>query len=119
MHRIARTGAVLAATAGLFTVSTGAALAHYCYRTDVPESSKMSMGGAWMTQQEAFEAFSGFLGEECATDAILSKPEGTLFMGPGLLAAGAVRKGNAPDGIGHLIEDAQHIASCSFLFEEE
>lgn len=122
MHRLARTGAVLATTAGLFAASGGAAFAHYCYRTDVPKSSNMSNGGVWMTQEDAAVAFAGFLPPgDCAdrvVDHIESLPEGTLFMGPGLLAAGAVRNGHAPDGFGHIFEDARDFEECAFLFEQ-
>ena len=113
MHRLARTGAVLATTAGLFATSGGAAFAHYCYRTDVPESSNMVKGGAWSTKAETTELLLGFLPPACVEAVMAPLPEDTLFMGPGLLAAGAVRNGNAPEGIGHLIEDAQSIPDCA------
>jgi hypothetical protein len=118
MRRVMTT---VGATAGILALSTGSAFAHYCYRTDVPENSKASNGAAWMTQQEAMVAFAGFLPPgDCATrvlDHIEAMPAGTLFMGPGLLAGGAVRNGHAPDGFGHLFEDARTFPECAWLFE--
>ncbi|MGH3386138.1 MAG: hypothetical protein ACRDO1_16295 [Nocardioidaceae bacterium] len=118
---IRRAITVVGATVGVFALSTGTAMAHYCYRTDVPEKSNMRNGGAWMTQEEALEGFAGFLPPgDCATRVLAhieALPENTLFMGPGLLAAGAVQNGQAPDGFGHVFEDAMAFPECAFLFQ--
>ena len=124
MHRgLRRAATVVGATAGVIALSTTSAFAHYCYRTDVPEGSKMANGTAWHTKAEAMEMFAGFLPpDECGASILgymEALPDNTLFMGPGLLAAGAVRNGNAPDGIGHLFEDARAFPECAYLFAEE
>jgi hypothetical protein len=120
---IRRAVTLVGATVGVFALSTGTAMAHYCYRTDVPANSQMRNGGAWMTQEEALEGFASFLPPGPCADRILAHidglPENTLFMGPGLLAGGAVRNGHGPEGVGHVFEDAQAFPECDFLFEEE
>lgn len=120
---IRRAGTVVGAAMGVFALTTGSAMAHYCYRTDAPEKANTSKGMAWSTQEEAIQMFAGFLPDGACEDRIVAHiaamPEGTLFMGPGLLAAGAVRNGNAPEGMGHLFQDAMEFEECAFLFEEE
>lgn len=116
---IRRAATVLGATAGIVALSTSSAFAHYCYRTDVPEGSKAANGQAWATKAEMTEML-GFLPSECyerVADHIAAMPADTLFMGPGLLAAGAVRNGQAPDGVGHLFEDARDFEECAVLFQ--
>ena len=120
---IRRAGTVAAATAGVFALGTGTAMAHYCYRTDVPEKSKMANGQPWMTQEETLAEWSTlpFLQGECRTLVlahIASLPEDTLFMGPGLLAGGAVAKGQGPEGVGHLIDYIFELEECAYLFQE-
>lgn len=121
---IRRAVTVVGASVGMLALSTGTAFAHYCYRTDVPAGSNMANGGAWMTKTEALEVFPGFLSQlgPCG-DRILAHmatlPDNTLFMGPGLLAGGAVPQGKGPDGVGHLIEDAQAFPECAGVFEGE
>jgi hypothetical protein len=44
--------------------------------------------------------------------------QGALFMGPGLLAGGAIHKGQGPEHMGHLSTDAMNFPACAFLFEE-
>jgi hypothetical protein len=117
---IRRAATVLGATAGIVALSTSSAFAHYCYRTDVPEGSKAANGQAWATKAEMTEMLAGFLPPECyerVADHIEAMPADTLFMGPGLLAAGAVRNGQAPDGVGHLFEDARDFEECAVLFQ--
>lgn len=112
---------VVGAAVSIFTLSTGTAFAHYCYRTDVPENSSMRSGAAWATQEETLASFAQIpLPEPCKTRVLAhieSLPEDTLFMGPGLLAGGAVRQGQGPEGVGHLFEDARAFPECAVLFE--
>lgn len=117
-----RTMTLIGATAGVIALSSGTAFAHYCYRTDVPEGSKMVKGSAWMTQEEMLAGFQQVpLPEPCKTRVlglIQALPDDTLFMGPGLLAGGAVPKGHGPDGMGHLAVDAAAYPECAFLAGE-
>ena len=120
---IRRAGTVAAATVGVVALSSGTAMAHYCYRTDVPESSKMSNGKAWHTKAETLAEWSTlpFLVGECRTLTLAhigSLPEDTLFMGPGLLAGGAVQKGQGPDGVGHLVNYVLAQPECGYLLDE-
>lgn len=123
MKGIRRAATVVGATVGIVALSAGSAFAHYCYRTDVPEGAKMANGQAWHTQEEAIEMFSGLpFGPECVGSIVAhieGLPEGTLIMGPGLLAGGAVPQGKGPDGVGHIFEDARNFPDCAFLFEGE
>ena len=118
---VRRSLTVVGATAGLIALSSGTAFAHYCYRTDVPENSKMAQGAAWATKAEMTEALPHFgLPDECAArliEHIGTLPDNTLFMGPGLLAGGAVPQGRGPDGMGHLAHDAMAFDECAVLFE--
>jgi hypothetical protein len=114
---------VVGAATGIIALSTTSAFAHYCYRTDVPEGSKAANGTAWHTQEEAIAMFGGFLPPGECRDSILGHiaglPEGTLIMGPGLLAGGAIPQGKGPDGVGHIFQDAMAFPECAFLFEGE
>lgn len=119
---IRRALTVAAAGVSIFTLSTGTAFAHYCYRTDVPANSQMRNGGAWATQDEMVASFAEVpFPEDCKARIIAhieSLPENTLFLGPGLLAGGAVTQGKGPAGVGHLFADAMAFPECAVLFEE-
>ena len=109
---------------GALALLTGTAAAHYCYDSTVPTGSKAATGKAWSTAEETAAAFRTFLPPGECTDAIVARvlelgEEGALFMGPGLLAAGAVRRGESPSGMGHLFADARAYPACAPLFEDE
>jgi hypothetical protein len=114
---------VVGAATGIIALSTTSAFAHYCYRTDVPEGSKAANGTAWHTKAEAMEMFAQLPFPAECTDRIVahiaSLPDGTLIMGPGLLAGGAIPQGKGPDGMGHLAVDAMAFPECAFLAEGE
>ena len=123
MNNIIRRALTLTgATAGAVALFTGTASAHYCYRTDVPAGSKAAKSEAWATKAETAAAFAGFLPPGPCADRIVAHinalPANTLFMGPGLLAGGAVHQGKGPGGVGHLFADAMAFPECAFLFEE-
>ncbi len=114
---------LIGTTVGVLALSTGTAMAHYCYRTDVPLNSKMSNGTAWNTKAATLAEFANadFLPPDCKEvmlEHIAGLPDNTLFMGPGLLAGGAVQGGKAPQGVGHLFEDARAFPECAELFQE-
>ena len=109
------------ATTGALALFTGTAAAHYCYM-DAPAKSQAAKSKAWATLDDP--EYQGFLaevggaigmlrdletelGDDCADalQGVLDAAEanaGALYMGPGLLAGGAVRQGKGPAHIGHL-----------------
>lgn len=124
MHRTTRRAWTIAGGAiASFALFTGSAAAHYCYTFKAPDG-KRTGSTAWATAEEtaAFFATAPFLEDDCRTVLVAHITElgeaGAVFMGPGLLAAGAVRGGRAPDGFGHLFEDARAFPECAELFAE-
>lgn len=120
---IRRTLTIAGSTAGALALFTGTAAAHYCY-SFAPEGTQRADSTAWSTAQETADALATFLPPgDCLAAAqahvLELGEEGALFMGPGLLAGGAVRQGKGPDSVGHLFVDLQSIDACAFLFEEE
>jgi hypothetical protein len=107
-----RLGAVSAAAAAALVLAAPS-YAHFCFRAFTGEAATHAGGSsAWMSEAE-WLTFLGQLeeaGEICSEGAdlleaqIVSKPEGTLFMGPGLLAGGTLKngKGNGPENVGYL-----------------
>lgn len=119
MNRVLRRAlTVTGAMGGTLVLLTGTASAHFCYRTDVPAKSKMAQGESWHTKAEtlAFYGAAEWLPSQECKDAVLAfidgLPSNTLFMGPGLLAGGAVEQDRGPEGFGHLIDAAPIQAAC-------
>lgn len=120
---IRRAATVTTAMGGALALLTGTAAAHYCYTLQGTDGSK-SNGQAWSTAEETAEAVAGFLPDGPCEDAVVAHilelgEQGALFMGSGLLAGGAIPKGQGPEHVGHLIQDAMAIPACAFLFAEE
>lgn len=123
MHTTTRRVSIVAGGAiASFALFTGSAAAHYCYTFKAPDG-KRTGSTAWSTAAETAAAFDGFLPDSpCKTriiNHILALGEaGAVFMGPGLLAGGAIRSDRGPSSVGHLFEDARAFPECAFLFEE-
>ena len=104
-------GAGLAA--GLLLASASPAWAHFCRRIDFNEVAASHAGSskAWLTADE-WRDFLPFIAEECPQAVPLieqvlnSADEHTLFMGPGLLAAGRIGKdsGKGPSHFAYMLE---------------
>lgn len=95
-----------AATVGALALLSGTANAHFCVKSGMP--SEAANGQAWSTPEEFIE-FVPFFGvpDDCAAAIIAyvgDLPEGSLLMGPGLLAGGTLKngKGNTPDGVTYI-----------------
>ena len=109
-----RLGAVLAAAAAVLTLAASPAFAHFCSKSGWSDSAfaHAANSKAWATPAEMkqFIAEAEAVGEICAAGAdnlvaqIDSRPENTLFMGPGLLAGGTLKNGkdNTPEQFDHL-----------------
>ena len=84
------------ATTGALALFTGTAAAHYCYQ-DAPAKSQGVNGNAWVTPAEWAEHIQYFgVSPECGAALegyVLSLPDGTRLMGPGLLAGGTLHNG--------------------------
>jgi hypothetical protein len=112
-----RLGAVLAAAVAVLAIAASPAFAHFCSKSGWSDSAfaHAAKSKAWATPDE----MKGFLAEweaspdpekPCAAafddleDQIDSRPEYTLFMGPGLLAGGTLHndKDNTPEHVDHL-----------------
>lgn len=124
MNRHIRRALTVAGSAvGAVALFTGTAAAHYCYNF-APAGTQRADSTAWATAEETADEVARFLPPgDCLAAAqahILELGEnGALFMGPGLLAGGAVPKGKGPASVGHLIADLQTIDACASLFEEQ
>jgi hypothetical protein len=111
-HR--RLGVGLAAVVAALTLAAAPAYAHFCMKTGWSDAAVQHAAGsqAWLTQAEwlGFIEFAVAEGEICEAGAdvlrgqIAAAGEGTLFMGPGLLAGGTLKngKGNTPDHFDYL-----------------
>jgi hypothetical protein len=120
-RRLRRALTVTGSAVGALALFTGTASAHYCYTLKGTDGSKAN-GQAWATAAQTAAELETFLPPgECRTQLIAHVnalgQQGALFLGPGLLAGGAARKGQLPDSMEHLIEDAMAIDACAFLFE--
>ncbi len=109
-------GAALAT--GVLLASASPAFAHFCRRVDFNEMAASRAGGsnAWLTADE-WREFLPFILEDCGQDTVdaieLVLDDGeasgtTLFMGPGLLAGGTLKKGNTPDHFAYMDEAFAH-----------
>ena len=107
MHRIIRRAmTTTAATVGGLALLTGTANAHFCIKEGMP--SQAANGKAWSTPAEFIEIVPFFDAPEDCKAAVIGYvadlPDGSLLMGPGLLAGGTLKngKGNTPDGITYI-----------------
>ena len=123
MHRLVRTTAVAAVTAGLFTASAGSALAHYCYKVDKTANKAAENSDAWLSKSEALAEIEGFQAdadERCADEftavyAFLEEqPDTWRLMMPGLLAGGTERTDRTPDHFGYSSHVIGPLFGCIF-----
>jgi hypothetical protein len=109
-----RLGAVLVAAVAVLALAASPAFAHFCSKSGWSDSAfaQAAKSNAWSTPDEMkqFIAGAAAAGEICEAGAadlvaqIDSRPDNTLFMGPGLLAGGTLQngKGNTPEHFDHL-----------------
>lgn len=119
-HTVKRLMTLTGSTVGALALFTGSASAHYCYFA-APDRSQGVNGQAWSSSgemldslallQAAFAAVEGQLEPTQTTcqdavqgvmDDIAEMPPTTRFMGPGLLAGGAIHHGKDMKKMGHL-----------------
>ena len=109
-----RLGVVAAAVVGALTLAAAPAYAHFCSKSGWSEAAlaHAANSNAWLSESEwlAFLDEVEAAGEICPAGAdnlreqIASRPDDTLFMGPGLLAGGTLKngKGNTPEHFDYL-----------------
>jgi hypothetical protein len=119
---IRRAVTITGSTLGALALFTGTASAHYCYTLKGTDGNKVN-GTAWVSAEQTAADLQLFLPPGECQDALVAHvralgAQGALFLGPGLLAGGAAKKGQLPEGVGHLFQDAASIPACGFLFEE-
>jgi len=97
----------------LSAVTAGPALAHYCYKDGWNEKAHAgaSKSQAWfgpevwygILEEVVAEGFICQDGADVIAATLAANGDDALYMGPGLLAGGAVRQGKQlPSGISHL-----------------
>jgi len=115
--RVRKTVAGATLATAMLLASASPAFAHFCLRVDFNEmaASRAAGSNAWITADE-WRTFLPFILEDCgqetvdAITAVLDSvdEDTTLFMGPGLLAGGTLKKGNTPDHFAHMDEAFAH-----------
>ena len=112
--RTRRFGAVIAAAVAALAIAASPAFAHFCSKSGWSEAAlaHAAKSGPWLTAAD----WNGFIDDEVAAGGIClagaaelkaqiaAYPSNTLFMGPGLLAAGTLHNGknNTPSQFNHL-----------------
>jgi hypothetical protein len=114
-RRFRRMVAGAAVTGAVVLTSAGPAFAHFCRKVDFNPTAAAHAGAseAWSTADE-WRAFLPFIESDCpgitgAIEPILAEAEAsgtTLFLGPGLLAAGTLSngKGNTPEHFAYMLD---------------
>jgi hypothetical protein len=113
---------VVVAAAVLGLAIAAPASAHFCFKTGWNDASAAGAAGskAWMTKAEWLAFIDAHEDEICPAGAAILRgavnaaPEGTLFMGPGLLAGGNLKHGKESPGQFAYLPIFEAFAACGF-----